>query len=93
MEEHLTEALSLKELAGEVQLICRFREAEGTTPWEYFLEKWIDETRELFEHGVPPGEVAAKPGFYDQSHLNKVFKNDTGQTPKEYQEINFGNRN
>jgi transcriptional regulator GlxA family with amidase domain len=98
LEEHLTDSPSLKQLADEVrlskyQLIRRFREETGVTPWQYLIGKRIEKARELLEEGVPPGQVAVESGFYDQSHLTRTFREELGTTPKEYQEENFRNRN
>ncbi len=91
IEEHLAEQLSLEKLAEEArlskyQLIRRFRAERGATPWQYLIERRIERARELLKEGVPPGEVAVETGFYDQSHLHRTFQEETGHTPKEYQE-------
>lgn len=98
IEENLTKELSLQKLADEIdlskyQLIRGFRREEGTTPWKFLIEKRIEKVKELLAEGMPPGQAAVESGFYDQSHLNKVFRENTGQTPKKYQEQNFRNRN
>lgn len=98
IEERLTEELSLEELAekaglSKYQLIRRFREEEGITPWKYLIRKRIDKAKKLLAAGTPPGQVAAETGFYDQSHLNRIFREETGNTPKEYQQQNFINKN
>lgn len=98
IEEHLTEELNLEELAKEIdlskyQLIREFRKEEGTTPWKFLIQKRVEYSKELLKQGMPPGQAAVESGFYDQSHLSKVFREATGQTPKEYQENNFRNRN
>lgn len=98
MEEHLSEELSLEEIAKEIdvskyQLIRGFRKEEGTTPWRYLVKKRIENVKKLLEEGMSPGQAAHESGFYDQSHMNKAFRDATGQTPKEYQEENFKNRN
>lgn len=98
MNEHLSEELSLEELAKEIdlskyQLIRGFRKEEGTTPWKFLITKRVEKVKEMLEEGVPPGHAALEAGFFDQSHLHKVFKEVTGCTPKEYQEKNFKNKN
>lgn len=98
IDEHLTEELSLEKLAEEVrlskyQLIRRFREEEGVTPWKYLVEKRIEHAKELLQNGVSPGQAAVESGFYDQSHMNRSFREETGLTPKEYREKNFRNKN
>ncbi len=98
IEENLTKELSLQKLADEIelskyQLIRGFRKEEGTTPWKFLIEKRIKKVKELLKEGVSPGHAAVEAGFYDQSHMNKVFREITEQTPKEYQEENFRNKN
>lgn len=98
IEENLTEELSLQKLADEIelskyQLIRGFRKVEDTTPWKFLMKKRIDKVKEMLEEGISPGQAAVEAGFYDQSHMNNVFRENTCQTPKEYQEENFRNRN
>lgn len=98
IEEHLGDELNLEQLADEVklskfQLIRRFQDEQGTTPWKYIIRKRVERAKELLEKGLSPGQTAAETGFYDQSHMNKVFREETGLTPKAYQEKNFRNKN
>ncbi|WP_234572736.1 helix-turn-helix domain-containing protein [Rhodohalobacter sp. 614A] len=98
IEQHLTEDLSLNKLADEIelskyQLIRGFQKEEGTTPWKFLVHKRIENVKKLLEDGMSPGQAAVESGFYDQSHMNKAFREATGQTPKEYQEKNFKNKN
>lgn len=98
IEQHLTEDLSLNKLADEIelskyQLIRGFQKEEGTTPWKFLVQKRIENVKKLLEDGMSPGQAAVESGFYDQSHMNKAFREATGQTPKEYQEENFRNKN
>lgn len=98
MEDHLTEQLSLDKLAEEVQLskyqlIRRFRDETGVTPWKFLIGNRIDRVKEFLKDGIPPSQAAVEAGFYDQSHLTKIFREEMGCTPKEYQEKYFKNRN
>lgn len=98
IEEHLAEQLSLERMAEEArlskfQLIRRFRDELGSTPWKYLVGKRVEKAKELLEQGVPPGQTAVETGFYDQSHMHRAFREETGQTPKAYQEENFKNCN
>lgn len=98
MQEHLTEPLSLDKLADEAQLskyqlIRQFKDEEGLTPWKFLIGKRLDKVKMLLEDGVPPSQAAVETGFYDQSHLTKIFHKETGFTPKQYQEKHFKNRN
>lgn len=98
IEENLTQQLSLQKLADEIelskyQLIRGFQREKGTTPWKFLINKRIEKVKQLLIDGMSPGQAAVEVGFYDQSHLNKVFQENTEQTPKEYQEENFNNNN
>jgi AraC-like DNA-binding protein len=39
----------------------------------------------MLRAGRPIAEVGARTGFADQSHFTRVFKQQTGVTPKVYQ--------
>lgn len=98
IEEHLAEQLNLEKLAGETelskyQLIRHFRDETGSTPWQFLIGRRIELAKELLEKGNPPGRVAAEAGFYDQSHLTRILREETGLTPKEYQVKFFRNKN
>ncbi|XXX79016.1 helix-turn-helix domain-containing protein [Sorangium sp. So ce134] len=41
----------------------------------------IGRARALLTRGVPPSEIAARVGLYDQSQLNRHFKRIVGITP------------
>ena len=91
VEKHLTEQLSLDKMAEEAQLskyqlIRHFQNAQDITPWKYVVSRRIEKAKELLREGRSPGQVAVETGFYDQAHFSKSFKEETGQTPKEYQE-------
>lgn len=98
MDDHLAETFTLDELAEEInlskyQLIRGFQKEKGITPWKFLIQKRIEHVKELLEKGMSPGQAAVESGFYDQSHMNKAFREYTGQTPREYQEKNFRNKN
>ena len=97
VEEHLTEQLSLESMAEEArlskyQLIRHFQDEKDITPWKYVVSRRIDKAKQLLKEGRPPGQVAAETGFYDQSHFSKSFKEETGQTPREYQKEHLLNK-
>ncbi|GET31374.1 hypothetical protein PbJCM13498_02370 [Prolixibacter bellariivorans] len=47
----------------------------------------INESKRLLrETDLPIGEIAFKVGFGNQSHFNRVFKNQTQQSPSQYRE-------
>lgn len=98
VDHHIGEPMSLDQLAKEAgiskyQLIRIFRSETGITPWKLVQERRLEKARELLEAGMPPAQVAAESGFYDQSHMGHVFQQELGMSPGEYQEKNFMNRN
>jgi AraC-like DNA-binding protein len=61
-----------------------FRQEIGMPPSAYRRALRVCAARRLLQSGLPPAEVAAECGFYDQSHLNRHFKLVTGVTPRQY---------
>lgn len=89
IEEHLAEPFDVTELSRQVDLTRPhftrvFTECEGVPPWTYVLDRRVQRATELLEKGMPPSEVALESGFYDQSHLTRVFRRATGKTPGAY---------
>jgi AraC-like DNA-binding protein len=80
------EDISLLELAELARMsrhhfIRAFRRDVGLTPHAYLMDRRVREARALLAQGMAPASVAAACGFYDQSHLNRVFKLRIGVTP------------
>jgi AraC-like DNA-binding protein len=80
---------ALRELANDVglspyHLIRTFERQIGMSPSRYRRALRVLAARRLVKAGLPPAEVAAECGFYDQSHLNRHFKAATGVTPGQY---------
>jgi AraC family transcriptional regulator len=72
---------------SKFHFIRSFRRATGYTPYEYLIHCRVNRARELL--ALNPGrsslaEVASEVGFYDQSHLNRHFKQIVGMTPKQF---------
>lgn len=89
INEHLAEPLDVAELSRRANLsrphFTRvFTEREGVPPWTYVLDRRVGRAAELLDQGMPPSEAALESGFYDQSHLTRVFRRATGTTPGEY---------
>ncbi|MFN8256652.1 MAG: AraC family transcriptional regulator [Bacteroidales bacterium] len=56
----------------------------------YLNQIRINESKRLLrETDLNIGEVAFKSGFNNQSHFNRVFKNLTGQSPKQFRDTKF----
>lgn len=68
-----------------VQLARVFRKSFGCTPGDYVRELRIDfARRELSGSNKPIVDIALAAGFAHQAHFSRVFKAQTGLTPKEF---------
>ncbi|MEU4876288.1 AraC family transcriptional regulator [Streptomyces sp. NPDC021608] len=89
LDERVVTGLALDEAAGLVQahpahLVRAFSSAYGIAPHQYLTARRVDLARRLLLDGLPPGEVAAASGFYDQAHLTRHFRKLVGVTPGRY---------
>lgn len=88
--KHFAEELNLETLIGLSGLsknlfIKAFHEAFSMTPWHYLTTIRLNAVRRLLETTDKPlADIAAETGFFDQSHLTRVFKKERGMTPGEY---------
>lgn len=80
------ELTALAKLAGlsRSHFIRAFTKETGLTPHAYLMDRRFRAASRLLAKGEPPGDVAAACGFFDQSHLNRVFKARMGVTPGSY---------
>ena len=81
--------LSIEELADQVALhprylISSFKQRYGMPPHQYQVQVRLNKARDLLAGGQKIVDVALSCGFYDQSHLNRVFKRCMGVTPGAY---------
>ncbi|RDI60696.1 AraC family transcriptional regulator [Microvirga subterranea] len=86
LDTHLGQEAELAELAriaglSRSHFIRAFRKETGLTPHAYLLDRRFRAAGRLLGQGESPGDVAAACGFFDQSHLNRVFKARMGVTP------------
>jgi len=65
-------------------LLRVFAEETGLTPHAYLNFVRVSKARELMEKKVPIIDAAYATGFFDQSHLNRIFKKIYGITPGQY---------
>jgi AraC family transcriptional regulator len=69
-------------------LVRVFRKKFGCTIGEYVRRLRVEfACRQIRATDAPLSEIAAHAGFFDQSHLNKIFKNLFKLTPYEYRKI------
>ncbi|NIX76437.1 AraC family transcriptional regulator [Microvirga terricola] len=86
LEANLARDVELAELAklaglSRSHFIRAFQRETGLTPHAYLLDRRFRAATRLLGRGNAPGDVAAACGFFDQSHLNRVFKARMGVTP------------
>ncbi len=89
-------ALNVENLARYVgynksYLIRFFKKEVGLTPQQYILNTKVNRAKELLLHTTEQtlSDVSASSGFFDQSHLNRNFKNQFGTSPKIYKKVNI----
>lgn len=86
IESSFAQPVSLATLAATAGLsVSRFatlfRQEVGIPPHRYVCLVRIQHAKRLLRDGVPPCEVAAEVGFFDQSHLGRHFRRAVGVTP------------
>jgi AraC-like DNA-binding protein len=89
LDARMVEGLSLAEAsrllhAHPTHLVRTFGAAYGMAPHQYLMSRRVGHARRLLLDGLPPGEVAAAAGFYDQPHLTRHFRKWVGVTPARY---------
>lgn len=90
IRDHLDDDLSLKELAGRVQMstyqfVRMFREGTGVPPHQYILRERVEMAKKMLaDRNAPIVDIAAQLRFADQSHFGAVFKRLVGVTPSAF---------
>ena len=87
INRNLAEPLSLDVLSHQFflsksQLSRLFRQATGTTVWEYITTKRLLAARERIRGGENAGTVAAAVGFREYSTFYRMYKARFGVSPK-----------
>ncbi|XQQ05745.1 MAG: AraC family transcriptional regulator [Leptolyngbya sp. IPPAS B-1204] len=92
IQDHLHQELSLDEIATQIGMsrcyfATQFKQAMGITPHQYVSQQRVEKAKQYLRlHKLSITDVALECGFANQSHLTKVFKKQTGTTPKAYRE-------
>lgn len=89
LEAHAHERVALDDLArltgaSGYQVMRQFQKVMGLPPHAYLTQIRVERAKRLLAHHVPPAQVAALVGFYDQSHLTRHFKRIVGVPPSQY---------
>jgi len=92
MNQHLTDPLTLEDLADAAQMgishySAYFKKIMGVSPWHYFLERRINLAIKYLtdaEINYKITTISGMCGFNSTVNFNKVFKRITGKSPSEY---------
>jgi AraC family transcriptional regulator len=88
IDEHLDTPLAISSLAEYADLSVShfkslFRTVAGLPVHQYVLQRRIDVALALIAKRVPLKDVAARAGFYDQSHMTRTIRRRLGTSPHE----------
>lgn len=87
VEKNYASRIGIDELAAMTRLStsyfsAAFRVSFGTSPHDYVCRRRVDHAqKQMATTDKPLCEIALDCGFADQSHLCRVFRRMTGQTP------------
>lgn len=90
IEAHYSTDISLKDLAMRCFLcpsyfIRRFKKEYNVSPYQYLINKRLDEARELLhQRNISITEICWKVGYEDISAFSKSFKRRFGLSPAGY---------
>lgn len=90
IQAHLHKELSLDMMASLIDMskyyfATQFKQVMGISPHQYVIQQRIEKAKQyLRSHKLSITEIALECGFANQSHLTKIFKEQTGITPKAY---------
>ena len=88
--EHLHESLSARDVAAYVGLSrsyysTLFKNETGVSLSGYILGKRVEAAKNMLSYSdIPLAEISAILAFSSQSHFNRVFRQQTGYTPRSY---------
>ncbi|MBO7364955.1 MAG: AraC family transcriptional regulator [Lachnospiraceae bacterium] len=90
---HLYEEISLQSLADTFnrsmsQISRVFRQATGTSLWDYVLRKRVISAHAMLERGEKATEVCYACGFSDYSNFYRAYKAHFGYAPSRFQHFN-----
>ena len=94
MHEHLSESVSLEDLAAvsnySVYYFSHlFKRETGYSPTEYLIKLRIEAAQVLLVHSaLPVGEIAERVGYQTSSSFINMFTKKVGLSPREYRKLN-----
>ena len=93
IEEHIEQQIRVANLSvlvdlSEAHFSRAFRLAYGEPPHAYIVRRRVElATQLMLANRDPLSEIALKCGFHDQAHLNKQFRQLTGETPAAWRRL------
>jgi AraC family transcriptional regulator len=90
VQAHLGSDLSLDTMSAQIGMsrcyfATQFKQSMGIAPHQYVNQQRIEKAKQcLRSQKSSISDIAIECGFSNQSHLTKVFKQQTGTTPKIY---------
>ncbi|NJK53175.1 MAG: helix-turn-helix domain-containing protein [Leptolyngbyaceae cyanobacterium SU_3_3] len=90
IHDHLEQDIKLADLAAllsmsQFHFSHLFKQAIGTTPYQYLLQQRIERAKQLLkDSNLSIMDIAFLCGFNSHSHLSKQFRHLAGITPKAY---------
>ena len=89
LRSHYKEDISLEKLAGMVCIdpcyfIRLFKKQIGVSPYDYLLILRTESAKQLLREGYKVQDAALESGFYDASHLNRMFLKIAAASPKQF---------
>lgn len=92
---HLSEPLSVKELASRVYMSSThfsriFKQQTGLSPYEYIMISRINRAKELLHQmDLSISQIAGTVGFNSESNFIHSFSRNTGMTPNKFRKLKF----
>lgn len=92
IEENISENITIYDICeyleiSESYFIKIFKSITRITPHAYIVAIKIEKAKELLSKGEDVTDVVYQIGFFDQSHLSRVFKKYEQITPYEYKKL------
>lgn len=92
IEASLASTIHLNDLAllanmSEFHFHRMFRLVQGCPPHAWITRQRVRRAKQLLRSDTPIAEVAVDCGFSSQSHLTRVFHNQTGRTPAQFRKL------
>ena len=89
LRKNIANNVKISEIASymkvsESSLNHRFKQDTGFSPIARLIEIRMDFAKSLLLKGEKLVNIAEMTGFYDEYHLSKTFKKQTGMTPREF---------